>query len=176
MIHRLRLIVLTAALLCACGLARTQAEEIAPPFGLRWGETAVRMERLLAGANAKIVERRKVHGREVWEVNGILSNDLQRTLFYFTDNQLVEVELQYKTTDWDEEKYNTFMGDVRRKLEVKYGAPELIARREEPLGEVMQKVVGWKWNRNNKAIELFYFSAQNATQLFRTLSVHYKTL
>lgn len=176
MIHRLRLLILAAALGWAGGLLRAQVEEITPPFGLHWGETAIRMERLLAGANAKIVERRKLDGREVWEVNGILTNDLQRTLFYFTDAQLVEVELQYKTTDWDEEKYNTFMGDVRRKLELKYGAPELIARREEPLGEVMQKVVGWKWNRNNKAIELFYFSAQNATQLFRTLSVHYKTL
>ena len=176
MIHRLRLLALAAACCWAGGLLKAQADEIALPFGLHWGETEIRMERLLAGANAKIMERRKRDGRNVWEVNGILPNDLQRTLFYFTDAQLVEVELQYKTTDWDEEKYNTFMGDVRRKLELKYGAPELIARREEPLGEVMQKVVGWKWNRNNKAIELFYFSAQNATQLFRTLSVHYKTL
>jgi hypothetical protein len=176
MIHRIRLFLLAAALLWAGGLRPAQAEEIAPPFGLRWGETMTRMERLLDGAKAKIVERRKLNGRDAWEVSGILPNDLQRTLFYFTEDQLVEVELQYKTTDWDEEKYNTFMGDVRRKLEVKYGAPELIARREEPLGDIMQKVVGWKWNRNNKAIELFYFSAQNATQHFRTLSVHYKVL
>ena len=160
---------------CLAGFASAQAEEIKPPFGLHWGETTTRLERLLDGAKAKITERRQVDGRDCWEVDGILSNDLQRTLFYFTKGELVEVELQYKTTDWDEEKYNTFMGDVRRKLEVKYGPPELIARREEPLGEIIQKVVGWKWNKNNTAIELFYFSAQNATQLFRTLSVHYKT-
>jgi hypothetical protein len=152
-----------------------QAEEIKPPFGLHWGETTTRLERLLAGAKAKVTDRRTVAGREVWEVDGILTNDLQRTLFYFSSNELVEVELQYKTADWDEEKYNTFMGDVRRKLEVKYGEPEQIARREEPIGDVMQKVVGWKWNRNSAAIELFYFSAQNATKVFRTLSVHYKT-
>jgi hypothetical protein len=176
MINSIRLLVLTAALACVIGVAGVQAEEIKPPFGLHWGETTTRMERLLEGAKAKIVERRHLEGREVWEVSGILSNDLQRTLFYFTNDQLVEVELQYKTTDWDEEKYNTFMGDVRRKLELKYGEPELIAKREEPLGDVMQKVVGWKWNRNSAAIELFYFSAQNATQIFRTLSVHYKTL
>lgn len=156
-------------------VARAAADDIKPPFGLHWGETAVRMERLLGGAKAKIVERRMLDGREVWEVDGILPNDLQKTVFYFTNNELVEVELQYKTTDWDEEKYNTFMGDVRRKLEAKYGTPELIARREEPLGAIMQKVMGWKWNRNNAAIELFYFSAQDASQVFRTLSVHYKT-
>lgn len=176
MTHPLRLILFAATLLCVAGAERIQAEEIKPPFGLHWGETMTRMERLLDGAKAKVVERRKVEGREVWEVSGILSNDLQRTLFYFTGDQLVEVELQYKTADWDEEKYNTFMGDVRKKLEVKYGEPELIAKREEPLGDVMQKVVGWKWNRNSAAIELFYFSAQNASQVFRSLSVHYKTL
>jgi hypothetical protein len=175
MISRLRFLVLALLPIWAALLGGAQAEEIKPPFGLHWGESEPRMERLLEGAKAKVVERRKVDGRQVWEVSGILTNDLQRTLFYFSGGQLVEVELQYKTADWDEEKYNTFMGDVRRKLEIKYGPPELIARREEPLGEIMQKVVGWKWNKNNTAIELFYFSAQNATQLFRTLSVHYKT-
>jgi hypothetical protein len=175
MIIRLRTLLFAAAFAGAALAGRVKAEDIKPPFGLHWGETTARMERLLAGAKATIVERRKVDGRDVWEVSGILSNDLKRTLFYFTRDQMVEIELQYKTEDWDEEKYHTFMGDVRRKLELKYGEPELIARREEPLGDIMQKVVGWKWNRNNAAIELFYFSAQNATQVFRTLSVHYKT-
>lgn len=154
---------------------RVEAQDIKPPFGLHWGETMTRMERLLGGAKATIKERRKAEGRDVWEVEGILTNDLQKTLFYFTDNQLVEIELQYRTTDWDEQKYDTFMGDVKRKLELKFGEPEQIAKSETPIGEVVQKVVGWKWNRNNAAIELFYFSAQNATQIFRTLSVHYKT-
>jgi hypothetical protein len=172
----LRLLLVAATLAWVAGPGRVQAEEIKLPFGLHWGETTTRMERLLDGAKAKVVERRRVDGRECWEVSGILPNDLQRTLFYFTADQLVEVELQYKTTDWDEDKYTKFMDDVRRKLEAKYGEPELIARREEPLGTVIQKVVGWKWNRNSAAIELFYFSAQNATQVFRTLSVHYKTL
>jgi len=167
---------LTALLVAsACLSAVAPGEEIKPPFGLHWGETPTRMERLLDGAKAKVRERRKVEGRDVWEVEGILANDLQRTLFYFTNNELVEVELQYKTDNWDEEKYTKFMDDVRRKLEAKFGEPQLVAKREEPLGEVMQKVIGWKWNKNNTAIELFYFSAQNATQIFRTLSVHYKT-
>lgn len=164
------------ALLAGCfSPAAAEAQEITPPFGLHWGETMTRLERLLGGAKATIKERRKAEGRDVWEVDGILTNDLQKTLFYFTDNQLVEVELQYKTTDWDEQKYDSFMSEVKRKLELKFGTPEQIAKSETPIGDVMQKVIGWKWNRNNAAIELFYFSAQNATQVFRTLSVHYKT-
>ncbi|MEA3211828.1 MAG: hypothetical protein QOE70_4885 [Chthoniobacter sp.] len=175
MTHSLRLLAIALAA-SWLGLSRpVDAEEIKPPFGLHWGETTTRLERLLTGAKAKVVERRNVDGREAWEVEGILTNDLQRTVFYFTAGELVEVELQYKTDTWNEEKYNSFMGDVRRRLEQKYGPPELIARREEPLGEIIQKVVGWKWNQNNTGIELFYFSAQNAAQVFRTLSVHYKT-
>ena len=174
MFRHLRLAFLAALL---CGLAPAAslgAEAIKLPFGLRWGETTTRLERLLTGAKATIKERRTVAGREVWEVEGILARDLQRTMFYFSRGELVEVELQYRTAEWDEDKYNTFMGDVRKKLEQKYGAAELVARKEEPLGEVIQKVVGWKWNQNNTAIELFDFSAQNGRHTFRTLSVHYK--
>jgi hypothetical protein len=39
----------------------------------------------------------------------------------------------------------------------------------------MQTVVGYKWNQNNTSIELFYYSAQNGSNVFRTLSVHYKS-
>src|SRR6266853_2639724 len=96
MIHRHSLLALIAVLALFAAPGRAAADEIKPPFGLHWGETTTRMERLLSGAHAKIVQRRMVGGREVWEVDGILTNDLQRTLFYFTNNELVEVELQYK--------------------------------------------------------------------------------
>ena len=84
-------------------------------------------------------------------------------MFYFSRGELVEVELQYRTADWDEDKYNSFMGDVRKKLEQKYGASEQIARKEEPLGEIIQKVTGWKWNQNNTAIEASIFPRKMAS-------------
>jgi hypothetical protein len=40
----------------------------------------------------------------------------------------------------------------------------------------MQTLVGYKWDENNTAIQLFYFSAETATQSYRTVSVHYKWL
>lgn len=152
----------------------SSAEAIKPPFGLRWGETTSRMERLLTGVKATVVERRTIAGREAWEVQGILAKDLQRTMFYFTAGELVEVELQYRTENWSEDRYASFMSDVRKRLEQKYGPPEQIARKDEPIGDVVQKVTGWKWNQNSTAIELFYYSAQNAQHTFRTLSVHYR--
>lgn len=165
-----------AAVLLALATPRLAcADDIKPPFNLRWGETAERLERLLKGAKATIVGRRNIAGREAWDVEGLVQAGLKRTVFYFVGGELVEVELQYQKDDWDESKYDGFMGDVRRRLEQRYGQGQLMARKKEPSGDVMQTLVGWKWNQNNTAIELVYFSAQSPSQVFRTLSVHYKT-
>ena len=166
---------LAALLLAVAAPQRGCAEEIKPPFNLRWGETAERLARLLNVAKATIVTRRNVEGREAWDVEGLKQPGLKRAVFYFIGGELVEVELQYQSPDWDETKYDGFMGDVRRRLEQRYGQGQLISRKKEPEGEVMQTLVGWKWNQNNTAIELIYFAAQSPSQVFRTLSVHYKT-
>ncbi len=152
------------------------AEEILPPFGLRWGETAERMSRLLVGAKATIVDRRFVDGKEAWDVEGLLQQGLRRTVFYFHRGELVEVELQYQTEGWDDARYDGFMADVRKKIEAMYGVGLLVAKRTEPAPEpsVTQKLVGYKWNQNNTAIELIYFAASDPKQAWRTLSVHYK--
>ena len=152
-------------------------EDIKPPFGLIWGESADRLERLLRGAKAKIVERRSLEdGREAWYVEGLVQTGLKRTVFYFRNTQLTEVELMYQKQEWDQPKYDQYMGEVRKWLEKRYGPGQLLARKTEPNGDVTQTVVGWKWNQNNTAVELVYFSAENPakSQVFRTMSVHYK--
>lgn len=148
--------------------------QISPPFGLEWGESSDRLEKLLRGAKADIVDRHQVEGREAWTVEGLIQTGLRRTVFYFRDGQLVEVELQYQSPDWDVTKYDDFMAQVRRRIEQKFGAGQLIARSREPEGDVMQTLVGYKWDENNTAIQLFYYSAETSTQSYRTVSVHYK--
>ena len=150
-------------------------EDIKPPFGLIWSEPAERLERMLTKAKATIVEKRKVEGRDAWEVDGLAPNTgLKHTVFFFRASQLVEVELQYQRPDWDQAKYDEYMGQIRRSIEKRFGLGQLIARKTEPEGEVVQTVVGYKWNQNNTVIELFYYSAQNGSNVFRTLSVHYR--
>jgi hypothetical protein len=165
-----------AVVLLFLGACAVRAEEINPPFGLRWGETAQRLERLLAGAKATIVDRRLVDGKEAWDVEGLVQTGLKRTVFYFHRGELVEVELQYQQEGWDDTRYTTLLNDVRKRLEQKYGEGQLVARRTEPAPDpqITQKIVGYKWNQNNTAIELVYFAAANTTQSYRTLSVHYK--
>jgi hypothetical protein len=154
---------------------RTQdLHDIPPPFGLRWGEDMTRMEKLLKGANAKVVDKSDMDGRAAWTVEGILQANLKRSVFYFSKGSLVEVELQYQGDAWDAAAYDNFMSDIRRKIESKFGTGQLISRSKKPEGEVMQTLVGYKWNQNNTSVELFYFSAEGANQAYRTVSVHYK--
>jgi hypothetical protein len=155
-------------------VAGQHVEQIKPPFGLQWKETEERLEKLLKAAKAQIVERRGIEGRDAWTVEGLVSANLKRTVFYFKTNELVEVELQYQNPDWDTFKYDDFMSQVRRQLEQKHGVGQLIARSKQPEGDVMQTVVGYKWNQNNTSLQLFYYCAENGTQTYRTVSVHYK--
>lgn len=151
-------------------------DEIKPPFGLMWGESSDHLEKLLKGVKATIVEKRDMDDKVAWTVEGLTQAFLRRTIFYFKTGLLIEVELQYQNPQWDNQKYDEFMGQVRQRIEQKYGPGQLIARSKTPEdGNVMQTVVGYKWNQNNTAIQLFYFAAENSTQIFRTVSVHYKT-
>jgi hypothetical protein len=150
-------------------------KELKPPFGLSWGETSDRLERLLEGAKAKIVDKRAIEGgKEAWDVEGLVQTGLKRTVFYFRKGELVGVELQYEREGWKDEDYDKFMGEVRRRLEQRYGTGQQIVRRTEPEGTAVQTIVGYQWNLNNTAIELIYFKAQAGENEFRTLSVHYK--
>ena len=169
-------VILIALAACSCLQARADEKpDIKPPFGLQWEETSERMEKLLAGAKARIVDRHMVDDRQAWVVEGLVQQGLKRTVFYFKNDGLVEVELQYQDDSWDTQKYDDFMASVRRKVEARFGPGQLIARSKQPDGDVMQTVVGYKWTLNTTSIQLFYYSAEKGTNIFRTVSIHYRT-
>ncbi len=92
--------------------------------------------------------------------------------------QLVEVELQYEQDGWDEEKYGACLSEKRQMLERLYGPGQQLVRSSTPTpdGKATQTLVGYKWNRNNTAVELIYFhvGVNEGDQAFHTLSLHYK--
>jgi hypothetical protein len=122
------------------------------------------------------VDKRLVQGGlTAWDVDGLVQTGLKRTVFYFRADELAEVELIYQRDDWDQRNYDEFMGQVRQAIQRRYGEGDQIVRKTEPVEDVVQTVVGYKWNQNNAAVELFYYAAQNGQNVFRTISVHYKT-
>ncbi|MEI6871409.1 MAG: hypothetical protein WCL08_03925 [Verrucomicrobiota bacterium] len=150
--------------------------EIKPPFNLSWGETSDRLERLVVSAGGKVISRHPARGaREAIEVTGLPQEGLKKTIFYFKLGALTGVELQYHVESWPEEKYGAVMSDLRGRISKHYGEGQQIARRTEKLENVgvVQTVTGYKWSAGAANVQLVYFSAADAQNAFRTVSVHY---
>jgi hypothetical protein len=150
---------------------------IVPPFGLNWGLTKERLTTLLKGANARVVDRRMIAGREAWNVEGLVLAHLHCTVFYFRGDSLNEAELQYQDKDWLENDYNDFLNQLRGSLEGKFGPGKLIARSKNPLPDgVIQTLTGYEWVQPGNAVQLVFFSAENPSEVFRMVSLHYKEM
>lgn len=156
--------------------AQETGDEIKPPFALTWGESSDTLEKLLKGAKATIVLRKRLDANiDLWEVNGLVpQSGVKRTIFRFRRGELIEVELEYQKDDWDEKKYDDYMNELRRVIDRRYGPGQQIVRRTEQEGDATETLTGYKWNKNNTAIELFYFQALDSSHSYRMLSVHYK--
>jgi hypothetical protein len=165
-------------LLCCILLvpAARALDEIPPPFGFHWNDLNGRVEKILKGAKAKIVSREKKEHGEVWTVEGLVQPGLMRTLFTFREGFLVEVELQYEYPDWSIERYNDRMGEIRRYFDAKFGTGKLVSRSRDTDTDVIQTLVGYQWTVGSSMLELFYFSAQRESLLYRTITVDYKMI
>jgi hypothetical protein len=152
------------------------ADELVPPFGFRWNDSMARVEAVLHGAKAKITSREKKQNRDVWTVEGLMHPGLKRTLFTFKQRSLVAVELQYEYPDWSIERYNQRMGEIRKYFDEKYGTGKLVSRARDNDTEVIQTLVGYQWLVGGTMLELFYFSAQHNSLVYRTITVDYKAL
>jgi hypothetical protein len=168
---------LAALLLLLFSAASVSAvEDIPPPFGFHWNDSMTKLEQVLVGAKAKIVNRERKEKREVWTVEGLVQPGLRRTLFNFRDGFLVEVELQYEYPDWTIERYNERMGEIRRYFDAKFGTGKLVSRSRDTESDVIQTLVGYQWIVGGTMLELFYFSAQRDKDLFRSITVSYKAI
>ncbi len=151
-------------------------DELLPPFGFRWNDSMARVDAVLHGARAKIASREKKDNREIWAVEGLVHPGLKRTVFTFKQRALVAVELQYEYPDWSIERYNQRMGEIRKYFDEKYGTGKLVSRSRDTDTDVIQTLVGYQWTVGATMLELFYFSAQHDSLVYRTISVDYKAL
>src|SRR2546428_851157 len=172
----MRLVLVFSLLFLFLPSATRAMDEIPPPFGFRWNDLRDRVETVLKGAKAKIVSREKKENREVWKVEGLVQPGLQRTLFTFREGRLIEVELQYEYPEWSIERYNDRMGEIRRYFDAKFGTGKLVSRSRDTDTDVIQTLVGYQWLIGATMLELFYFSAQHDSLVYRTISVDYKAL
>jgi hypothetical protein len=164
-----------ASLLGLAGAFPAHSQQIPPPFGLRWAEGQKQITKVIDHAGAHIVDKTTIEGREAWTIEGLIQPALKRTIFYFgSEKNLVEVELQYQQPEWDLVAYEQFLDNARQRLEALYGPATVLAKDKKPEGDIMQTIVGYQWQQPSSSIQLFFFSAERNSEVYRSVSLHYR--
>jgi len=148
-------------------------QEIKAPFGMQWGETKARVREVVTKAKAKVVEERTMGKRDVLVVDGIVQEGLKRTLFYFTENGLSEVELQYEREGWDDTRVASWVGSIKRQADLKYGVGRLFADDRGSNEGMTYRLQGWMWVQNFVSLRLVHYAAEKGEEKMRRISLHY---
>jgi len=148
-------------------------QEIKAPFGMQWGESVARIKQVAGNAKAKIVDERMAGDREVLVVEGIVQEGLKRTLFYFTNGGLSEVELQYDREGWDDAKVDAWVATIKREADKKYGPSRLFADENGDDGGMRHSLKGWMWVQNFVSLRLIHYTAKKGDEKMRRVSLHY---
>jgi hypothetical protein len=169
---------LVLAWVLGCFARTADAAQMKVPFNFQWGESTARVEKSLEGIKAKIVDRKTSQSRQVLVVEGIPQRSLQRALFYFSNDSLNEIELQYGDPSWDNQRYATFFDEVRRNVDTKYGTGRLVVRDKtrDPETDILQTLIGYQWVQGYMSLRLFLFTGEKTGNGYRVLSLHYKEI
>lgn len=167
-----RVLPLLLVLLAITGPAAAM-QEIKAPFGMQWGEPVGRIKEVVTKAKAKVVQERTAGAREVLVVEGIVQEGLKRTLFYFRDGGLSEVELQYDREGWDDEKVTAWVATIKREADRKYGPGRIFAEESGNENGLRHTLKGWMWPQNFVSLRLVHYTAQKDNEKMRRVSLHY---
>jgi hypothetical protein len=148
-------------------------QEIKAPFGMQWGESPDRIRTVVTNAKAKVVEERTSGQREVMAVDGIVQEGLKRTLFYFEEGGLSEVELQYDREGWDDARVGSWVSTIKTQADRKYGPGRLYADERGDADGVQHTLRGWLWLQNFVSLRLVHYTAQQGEEKLRRISLHY---
>jgi len=168
-LHALSLLVVSYTALFAAS-----AEPIIPPFGLSLTENRARIAQLIERAHLRLGQKETAEDREVWTAEGFDQPFLSAVRFYFADDALDEVELEYGDPGWSLRQYGEFMGELKQELDRRYGRAAVLAHDRGPAKDVSQTVVGYRWQQPDLALDLVFFAAEREPLAFRLLSMHYK--
>jgi hypothetical protein len=160
------------AILFAAESLRAQ-QEVKAPFGMQWGESVERIKEVVGKAKAKIVEEKVTGHRDVLVVEGIVQEGLKRTLFYFAEGGLSEVELQYDRVGWDEARVASWVSTIKQQADRKYGPGRLFAEDRGDKDGLQHSLRGWIWVQNFVSLRLVHYTAQQGDERMRRVSLHY---
>jgi hypothetical protein len=166
---------LVAVLIVLADVQPVYSQMVDPPFGFYWAAGQKETEKVIGRNGARVVLKAIIQGRETWTIEGLIQPALQRTIVYFgTKKDLVEVELQYQHPNWDSVAYDKFLDGALRWLESRFGSPIVLAKDKKTQEGVMETIVGYEWRNASGSIQLFFFSAERNSHVYRSVSLHYR--
>lgn len=166
---------LVAGLIGFADVQPVYSQMVDPPFGFYWAAGQKETEKVIGRNGARVVGKAIVQGRETWTIEGLIQPALQRTIVYFgAKKDLVEVELQYQHPNWDLVAYEKFLDGTLRWLESRYGAPIVLAKDKKTQKGVRETIVGYEWRNASGSIQLFFFSAERNSRVYRSVSLNYR--
>jgi hypothetical protein len=149
--------------------------QIKIPWGFQWGASESYVEQALQQTNTVIAERKKIGDRDVLVVSGFVQHLLKQALFYFQNDSLNEIELQYGDKDWISAQYRDFFEQTRSNIESKYGPGRVITQQKTRENqEVLETIIGYQWTQAAATLQLFLFTAEKDQEAFRVVSLHYR--
>lgn len=153
----------------------SSAGQIKIPWGFQWGETAAEVEGSLQKAKTVITQRRKIGNRSALVASGFIQYRLQQAVFYFQDDRLNEIELQYGEKNWEASQYQDFFDQTCGNIEAKYGPGRLLAQQKNPPDQdVLASIIGYQWTQISATLQAFLFTAEKGTESFQIVSLHYR--
>lgn len=171
---RLSHFAILVAILCLFPRAASAIQEMRVPYNFQWGDSQKKVEKLIQGTKARIVERKTVGGRTALSVQGIPQKLLLKAIFYFDSDALSEIELQYGDAAWDTVKYGEFYDEIRQNIDSKFGSGQLLTRDKSSDGDVLQSLFGHQWTQGHMSLRLFLYTANKDSETIRVMSLHYK--
>jgi len=173
-VMRLSRFAILVAILCLFPMAASALQEMRVPFSFQWGYSQKDVEKYIQGTKARVVERKIVGGRTVLVVEGIPQKLLLRAMFYFDNDALSEIELQYGDASWDNLKYGQFYDEIRQNIDSKFGIGRLLTRQKSRDGDILQNLLGHQWTQGHMTLRLFLYTANKDSETIRVMSLHYK--
>jgi len=140
---------------------------------MQWGESVERIKEVVGKAKAKVVEEKVAGERDVLVVEGIVQEGLKRTLFYFSEGGLGEVELQYDREGWDDARVASWVTTIKQQADRKYGPGRIFADDRGDKDGLKHTLRAWIWVQDFVSLRLVHYSAQQGEERMRRVSLHY---
>jgi hypothetical protein len=174
------LIVMKAACPNALAQKEDQIIPIEPPFGLQWGESPENVRAWKEKMNYPSLEGKDKTGRDVIEIQGPFKDaKFDRLRFYFRENQLLEVELQFLHAGTPEEgiEYEAINQTmlVKKTVDGRLGTGQIIKNQSGTKNGTKWQFIQQIWTDEEHAVWLALFTAKKPPQgTIAITSLHYR--